>query len=108
MSASHKPHKRWRSTIALWSPYRSNRQWFAAWELGRRLLLTGLLTAVSPDQYRSGDQYPWMRAAVACVLSGVSLLVGEVARPHRDPWIRWIYRVVRTFTYTYVWIFFDP
>lgn len=56
----------------------------------RRLLLTGVLTAVSPDS--SGQ--PYLRAAVACGLSGVSLLVGEVARPHKDPWIRWIYRVV--------------
>ena len=75
----------------MWSPYRPKRQWFAAWELGRRLLLTGLLTAVSPD--RPDEQY--LRVAVACVLSGVALVVGEVARPHRDPWIRWIYRGVR-------------
>eukprot|EP00752_Nemacystus_decipiens_P017723 g15891.t1 len=81
-------NSRWRSTIAVWSPYRATRQWFAAWELGRRLLLTGLLTAVSPD--RPGEQY--LRVAVACVLSGVALVVGEMARPHKDPWIRWIYR----------------
>lgn len=75
----------------MWSPYRANRHWFAAWELCRRLLLTGSLTAVSPD--RDGEEY--LRVAVACLLAGVSLVVGEVARPHRDPWICWIYRVVR-------------
>ncbi|CAM9723732.1 unnamed protein product [Laminaria digitata] len=33
-----------------------------------------------------------MRAVVGSSLAGVSLAVGELARPHRDPWIRWIYR----------------
>ncbi|CAM9789778.1 unnamed protein product, partial [Hapterophycus canaliculatus] len=80
--------ERWRSTIAVWSPYRANRHWFAAWELSRRLLLTGLLTVVSPD--RAGEEY--LRVAVACLLAGAALVVGEVARPHRDPWVCWIYR----------------
>ncbi|CAM9971343.1 unnamed protein product, partial [Ascophyllum nodosum] len=28
--------KRWRCTIPLWWPYRTNRRWFAAWDLLRR------------------------------------------------------------------------
>ncbi|CAM9217199.1 unnamed protein product, partial [Pylaiella littoralis] len=83
-----KANKRWRSTIPLWSPYRDDRQWFAAWELGRRLVLTGFLIAVPPD----GEGNEHIRAVVAFVLAGVALVVGEVARPHRDPWIYWIYR----------------
>ena len=82
--------KQWRSTIPVWSPYRSGRHWFAAWELGRRLLLTGLLVLVPADD---GEGY--MRAVMGCVFAGLSLAVGEAARPHRDPWIRWIYRTVR-------------
>ncbi|CAM9707830.1 unnamed protein product [Scytosiphon promiscuus] len=85
---SARTSKRWRSTIPVWSPYRANRHWFAAWELSRRLLLTGLLTVVSPD--RAGEEY--LRVAVACLLAGVALVVGEIARPHRDPWICWTYR----------------
>lgn len=85
-----KANKRWRSTIPLWSPYRDDRQWFAAWELGRRLVLTGFLIAVPPD----GEGNEHIRAVVAFVLAGVALVVGEVARPHRDPWIYWIYRAV--------------
>ena len=83
--------KQWRSTIPVWSPYRSGRHWFAAWELGRRLLLTGLLVLV-PDG--NGEEM-YMRTVVGGALAGVSLAVGELARPHRDPWIRWIYRTVR-------------
>lgn len=53
-------------------------------------MLTGLLTAVCPDI--EGKEHA--RAVLALVLAGVALLVGEVARPYRDPWVYWIYRVV--------------
>ena len=90
--------KQWRSTIPIWSPYRSGRHWFGAWELGRRLLLTGLLVLVPAG---SVDEM-YMRAVVGSALAGVSLAVGEIARPHRDPWIRWIYRMVRKYIYIYI------
>lgn len=86
------PGKRWRRTIPLWSPYRAKRYWFAAWDLGRRSLLTGLLTLV--PSFDSGGSH--LRVTVACTIAGVSLVVGEVSRPHHDPWIRWVYRMVRS------------
>lgn len=81
----------WRSTIPVWAPYRPGRYWFAGWDLARRLLLTGLLTLI-PMGRDGGRKY--QRVAAAFALAGLTLAVGEAARPYRDPWISWIYRAV--------------
>lgn len=40
----------------------------------------------------------YQRAAVALAFAGLGILVGEVASPYRDPWVGWIYRMVRMLT----------
>lgn len=87
--------EQWRATLPIWCPYRPGRYWFGAWDLTRRVLLTGMLTLIPV-----GDEgvREYRRAALALAFAGLAFLVGEVASPYRDPWVGWIYRTVRTLT----------
>lgn len=64
-------------------------------------MLTGLLTLIPVDEGGGGGPRECARVAVACALAGLSLAVGEVVRPYRDPWMRWVYRGVSSFLFFY-------
>lgn len=57
-------------------------------ECGRRILLTGVLTFISPQSSA--------QAAMACIFAFASLLGFELLRPHLDPVDSRLYRLVRT------------
>lgn len=60
--------------------------YYEAIECGRRMLLTGVLVFIAPNNST--------QTAMACIFAFVSLLGFELMRPHVDPTDVWLYRLV--------------